>query len=165
MANNTIWAHGNAASFQVTSGVTDIQYTGPGLQGTFAISGSAWLHIPLPTPVEFANVQNEVVAVHVLCDFGILDVKSVVIYDGSTPILSTSGQNSVYALPSPKKISHGISISIELTLEHGPDDAHRPPQIFTINGAGLEYTAPVVLTKEGNAPSIPVQANPTGNKK
>ena len=157
MANNTLWVHGNAAHFQDTSGVTDIQYTGPGLSGTFAVDGSAWVHIPLAMPVEFDDEQVELVAVHVQLQLGDIDVGEVAIYDGPNRIMKTSGQSDVYIFAPPKKVSYGVGISLQLSLSHGPDDNHQKPQTPVINAAGIEYTTPTVLTKNPNPTTNPGQ--------
>jgi hypothetical protein len=140
MTNNTLWVHGNAAQIQAPSGVTAISYGGPGLTGTFALDGSAWVHIPLPTPTILSSEQAELVAVHVQLELGDATIDNVVIYDGPNAIFSSHGLSTVYTLPSPKKISYGVGISLHVLLQHGPDDNNPKPQAVVINAAGGEYS-------------------------
>jgi hypothetical protein len=161
MTNNTLWVHGNAAHFQDTTGVTKIEYTGPGLIGTFAIDAKGWVHIPLPTPVELDDEQVEIVAVHVQMGLGVVDVGEVAIYDGPNRILKTSGYSDVYGFSPAKPIQYGVGISFQLSWEHGADDQKAQAQEIIINAAGIEYTTPTVYTEGPNTPTKPVQGQPT----
>jgi hypothetical protein len=162
---NTLWVHGNAAQVQLPTQLSNVAYTGPGLQFSITSDQAAWVHIPLPTLDTLDDAGLQLVAVHINQDETSVIVNEIAVYDGATQVhhetnVSYDGAFSVAI--SPHSVSSGVGVSLHFYFPRNLAASEPQTATVVLHAGGADYAPKAVLvTKPGGpgAPGFDIAAN------
>jgi hypothetical protein len=147
MSKSTIWVHGTSLVTETHEHVPDDGRYGWGADVSVQPGKAAWFHLSVPIAVPSDAIGVDVHEVYVKFKAEGGSLRSVHIYDGSTPVhaindLQVEGEfrsqitaQNTFGLPQPHTLRSGLGISLWFIASIG-FDTQIPPSRFIVAAAG-----------------------------